>query len=270
MDTYATHATQNRMQVEEDEQSTSANLTHQTTDLSLPLQTGLKPKSTFTPCMVNESIGIFSNLVKRDIKKLRKKSKNRSKHLQQTPNFTKKERLILNNLKQDDSIIIQSADKGGALVIMDQSYYVKEIRTQLNDTESYKLMDRDPTHSLQTTLQGLNKDARHKGIIYEGEYRYINRKHPTIPVFYTLPKINKNPQFPPCRPVVSGKGSVLQPPAEILDKFLIYHVPMQKSSIKDTNDFLKLIENFPLTEQDDIWLVTLDVQFLHTSIENEG
>ncbi|CAH2250348.1 Hypothetical predicted protein, partial [Pelobates cultripes] len=216
---------------------------HNGTDLYavLPLDTGLKPKSTFTPHNVNASIDLFTNLVKKDVYKLRKKHQGTHSCQRQNVNFTKQDWLNINNLKRDTSIIIKPADKGGALVIMDRTYYIKEIETQLTDNTNYLPIGQDPTHTLKHTLDRLNKWALSKGIISDGEYKYMNLKYPRIPVFYTLPKIHKNPLFPPGRPIVSGTGSIFQHPAEILDKFLIKYVSLQKSYLKDTTTFLTLL-----------------------------
>ncbi|CAH2246411.1 Hypothetical predicted protein [Pelobates cultripes] len=153
---------------------------------------------------------------------------------------------------------------------MDRDYYIKEIRTQLNDTSSYQPMDGNPIQRLQTELQTLNRAAMDKGIITEGEYKYMFKKYPTTPVFYTLPKIHKNLQTPPGRPIVSGTDSILQPPAVMLDKFLIKCIPKQKSYIKDTNDLKKLINNLNIEHSTEVWLVTLDVQSLYTAIDHRG
>ncbi|CAH2321238.1 Hypothetical predicted protein, partial [Pelobates cultripes] len=233
----------------------------------LSLDTGLKPKSTFTPHNINTSIDLFTNLVKKDMCKLRKKHQYTHSYHGKSINFTKQDWLNINNLKKDTSIIIKPADKGGALVIMDRTYYVKEIETQLLDNTNYLPISQDPTHNLKRTLDKLNLWALSKNIISDGEYKYMNFKYPRIPVFYTLPKIHKNPLFPPGRPIVSGTGSIFQHPAEILDKFLIKYVPMQKSYLKDTTTFLTLLADIHIPPGD-FWLVTMDVQSLYTSIDH--
>ena len=44
----------------------------------------------------------------------------------------------MKNLKENTSIIIKEADKGGAVVIMDKNYYKDKVLEQLNDTDYYK------------------------------------------------------------------------------------------------------------------------------------
>ena len=48
------------------------------------------------------------------------------------------ERRAINSLRSDRSIIIKSADKGGAVVIMDTIKYIEEAMRQLNNTAHYE------------------------------------------------------------------------------------------------------------------------------------
>lgn len=48
---------------------------------------------------------------------------------------------MLNALKDDPSITIKSADKGGAMVVMDTDL---EVMHQLNDLEIYRVLPGDP------------------------------------------------------------------------------------------------------------------------------
>ena len=53
-------------------------------------------------------------------------------------NLTKEERLALNSLRDDTSIIIKEADKGSGVVVWDRKDYLKEAEKQLGDKETYK------------------------------------------------------------------------------------------------------------------------------------
>ena len=44
-----------------------------------------------------------------------------------------------------DDIVITNTDKGGAVVILDVKDYEKEYEMQLNKTENYKCLQKDPT-----------------------------------------------------------------------------------------------------------------------------
>ena len=56
-------------------------------------------------------------------------------------------------------IIINNADKGGAVVIMDVEKYINETNRQLSDKRNYKKLPEDPTVLIWLTIQltGLKK-----------------------------------------------------------------------------------------------------------------
>ena len=60
-------------------------------------------------------------------------------------NLTKGEQEALEELSERDDIIITNADKRGAIVIMDFDKCISETQRQLNDENSYKKLQADPT-----------------------------------------------------------------------------------------------------------------------------
>ena len=52
-------------------------------------------------------------------------------------NLDREETLSLKTLKNNNSIVIKSADKGGAIVIMDKEAYINEANRQLQNTKYY-------------------------------------------------------------------------------------------------------------------------------------
>ena len=62
-------------------------------------------------------------------------------------NLTKNETDTPQQLNQRAGIIITKADKGGALVIIDVDGYIREANRQLNNTDFYKKISKDPTES---------------------------------------------------------------------------------------------------------------------------
>ncbi|CAJ0933473.1 unnamed protein product, partial [Ranitomeya imitator] len=156
------------------------------------------------------------------------------------PNLLVEERHSLRNLQDDKSIIIKPADKGGALVIMDKNMYISEIMRQLSDASIYKVLDRDPSHRIHQDIE-------------------------VILLFYTLPKIHKNLENPPGRPIVASTDSLLSPLARYLEKILTPLIKGSKSFLLDTGSFLHLIREIHQVPSEAL-LVTLDVRDLYTSI----
>ena len=51
----------------------------------------------------------------------------------------------MKRLSERDDIVITNADKGGVAVIIHTVNYIAEFERQLNDTNSYKRLENDPT-----------------------------------------------------------------------------------------------------------------------------
>ena len=55
------------------------------------------------------------------------------------------ERGAVKELSKREDIIINNADKGGAVVIVDTNDYIKEAERQLDDKDNYHILLQDPT-----------------------------------------------------------------------------------------------------------------------------
>ncbi|CAG2235687.1 unnamed protein product [Mytilus edulis] len=71
-------------------------------------------------------------------------------------NLTKGEKSALQNLRNDKSIVIKQADKGGAIVIMDSDYYRIKVEEQLNDSTFYSEIPDNTETLLQSKRQPQN------------------------------------------------------------------------------------------------------------------
>lgn len=75
-------------------------------------------------------------------------------------NISKAEKAALNDLKNDESIIIKHADKGGATVIMDRSFYRKKIMELLKDGQNYTQLARNEDDTIMKEIKSLTKKTR--------------------------------------------------------------------------------------------------------------
>ncbi|CAJ0918938.1 unnamed protein product [Ranitomeya imitator] len=112
----------------------------------------------------------------------------------------------------------KAADKGGAIVFMDHSYYIEEALRQLGDTSIYKTLPRDPISSIKSDIQDVLNKYIDSGILDKKTSEFLTNHNPVIPVFYTLWKIHKNPLKPPGRAIVTSTDSFLSPIAIYLKK----------------------------------------------------
>ena len=66
--------------------------------------------------------------------------------------MTNSEYKIIENLKENNSIVIKKSDKGSNIVILDREYYIKEAMRQLSDKKFYKECTKDLTLEHHSTI----------------------------------------------------------------------------------------------------------------------
>ena len=182
-------------------------------------------------------------------------------------NLTKSDKLALETLKSNNSIIIKPADKGAGVVIMNTKDYIFEAFKQLNST-SYIKSSKEHLVFANNEVAKILTDLLTEDQIDKHRFEYLFQKSPKPGKFYLLPKIHKNTLPPPGRPIVSQIGSPTERISGYLDFFLQPFLQKIPSYLKDTGHFLHTIEEInqkgPLPPN--TLLVTLDVTSLYTNI----
>ncbi|CAJ0950028.1 unnamed protein product, partial [Ranitomeya imitator] len=214
-------------------------------------QLGLRNRSTFIPPKSSHAVETFVNLLDRDVKKTLHDQ--RLGFLPVRHNLDSLEKQALDSLSENKNIVIKPADKGGgAIVVMDRSFYMTEVRRQLSDTSTYKMLQTDPTYAIQQKISRVLDKHLQMNTIDKKTKMYLTNNHPVTPVMYILPKIHKNLQNPPGRPIVASTDSILNPLSMFLEKLLTPHTKLTKSFILDTGDFLKKIRNVDIIPHNSI------------------
>ena len=75
-----------------------------------------------------------------------------------------KKHKILDKLKKNNNIVILKPDKGNAVVILDQSVYIEQMKKLISDVSKFKKLKNDPTMTRQTNTQGLLKNLKKRFI----------------------------------------------------------------------------------------------------------
>lgn len=183
-------------------------------------------------------------------------------------NLTRQEQKALDELRKNADIIIKPADKGGAVVLLTKEGYNLQCLDLLSDQKFYRKLTTDPTKRLQRTVELMVEEAEVNQWVSQHEATFLKSKSPRVPYFYSLPKIHKNRNPPPGRPIVSGIGSVLEPLSQFADQFLKPLVQKTPTYLKDTRDLLNLLDGQPYNENT-MLLVGLDVESLYTSLPQQ-
>ena len=144
-------------------------------------------------------------------------------------------------MKNGNTIVTKGADKGSGVVVWDREDYLKEEHKQLSDEEVYEEVTNDLSTLKNTIFNALNK-IRARGDLSADNLEYFFNKDPKFARFSVLPKIHKRLHNVPGRPAISNCGYY----TENISSFLDYHLqPLAKkveSYIKDTNHFLKKLQ----------------------------
>eukprot|EP00111_Clytia_hemisphaerica_P014752 TCONS_00043472-protein len=208
----------------------------------------------------------YLSCIKSDIVKLLADDSKRPKS-----NITREEQHSLEKLSRDRNIIVQKADKGGKIVVMNRTDYIVACNDQLENKHFYEQLDTDSNQNYADTIRKEIDNLKSKSKITDKEHIVLTEhlSNPRTPVFYGLPKLHKNfSKFPPLRPIVSGFSSCSNRLSEFLDGFLKYQAQKTNSYIRDTKDFLVRLADLPSLPSNTI-LVTMDVASLYTNIDHE-
>ena len=121
-------------------------------------------------------------------------------------NLSEAERCALKSLQSRNDIVINSADKGGRIVILDRKEYIDHCEMQLNNETFYEKLEVDPNSTITEDITAVIDGMSQKKYLSKKESKFLsgNLSNPNMPYFYGLAKIHKKfEKFPPLRPIVS-------------------------------------------------------------------
>ena len=173
----------------------------------------------------------------------------------------------LNNLVKNKELFISQPDKGDGIVVLNRDDYVNKMLDILNDRRRFKVdpKQEDLTDQILKKVKKAVKDVADKGFITTDCADRLVPTGYTIPRLYGLPKIHK-PNVP-VRPILSMVGS----PQHILAKYLANILkPIEsyfcKHQIIDSFELVQKLKNINLQQKDGVFLGSLDVTSLFTSV----
>ncbi|XP_029161095.1 uncharacterized protein LOC114932855 [Nylanderia fulva] len=135
----------------------------------------------------------------------------------------------------------------------------------LNDTTTYKKLQKDPANRMKTKVNELVKGWHDMGIVDEMTYNRLKSTCGNLPRCYGLPKVHKKGY--PLRIIVSSVGSPTYNVAQYLREILSISIPKPKSYVKDSWTFVEAIRHTKIN--DDQFSFSLDVTSLFTNIPKD-
>ncbi len=182
---------------------------------------------------------------------------------------------VLAALGANQSIIIKPADKNLGLTLMDKSFYRDMVMTHLADTTTYCRSDRSTALSASIFLRAILQAYRQYFIYSDGIQtsrltklarsllQFANDNCRIAPI-YCLPKIHKNANNPPGRPIVSSCSTLTYPTSQFVDNCLRPFLRGLPSVCISSLDAIRQLERITLPV--DATICCADVTALYPSI----
>ncbi|KAG8236082.1 hypothetical protein J437_LFUL015426 [Ladona fulva] len=168
----------------------------------------------------------------------------------------------INENIQKNNLVIQKADKGNCVVILNKSDYLSKC-SDFIEKAKLKVLPKDPTRLFQNAVK---KAVRECNLFSQGEITKLTYMNLMPPRLYDLPKIHKKDH--PIRPVVSGIGALTHKLASKLTLLISSLLKVKPThTIKNSMDLVQKIKNFKVPHSTK--LVSFDVIDLFTSIPPE-
>ena len=159
---------------------------------------------------------------------------------------------------------MKPADKGSAIVILDKDNYILEGERQLHDEQFYEETDNDHTGEVMHRVNLFVNNMLQRGQITQKTSSYLTTDIDRTQQFYLLPKIHKDMNNPPGRPIVSGSGGPTEKISQFVDHFIGPLVPLSRSYIRDSTHMINILLDYEPTPN--MLLCTLDITSLYTNI----
>ena len=141
-------------------------------------------------------------------------------------NLTESEFKALRHLSKNNNIVIQKANKGNAIVILDKISYIRAIEEILNDhTNNLEIPAGKEINYIKNLEKKITSDLKllkDEEIIDKATYKNIKPVGSRPFVLYGLGKVHKeiNNGLPPFRPILSAIGTPIYKLAKFLLPFL--------------------------------------------------
>ena len=128
-------------------------------------------------------------------------------HQNNTDNISKKERIAIKKLSDNTDIVINKADKGSTIVVLDRHQYIQDGKKHLSDENTYKPLQRDTTSVTKLQINRILTKLQAEGFLNRiyTEHCRPPKEYRTSRLYF-LKKIHKNPMG--IRPIVSARTAL--------------------------------------------------------------
>ena len=184
----------------------------------------------------------------------------------QGTNLTISERKALKELMNDNSIVINKADKGSTIVVQNHKDYALEGLKHLSDASVYMRLPLDTTPFVDIKVNKFIDKLYEEGHINKDMANFCRppRTVRTARLYFLL-KVHKNPMG--IRPIVSCVNNATENMSQFVDIWLQPLMKALPSYIRDTTHFINIIEATAIPAG--CLICSIDVSSLYTNIIHE-
>jgi len=176
---------------------------------------------------------------------------------------------ILNDLSKDENLYIIRPDKGNGVIVLDKSKYIEKMETILSDATKFEEA-KNTNHNLyinkEKKVNQMLLQLKKQGEINDDLYRRLRSTGCQPSRLYGLPKIHKDAEDPPMRPILSMTKSF----CDNISKWLLELLkPFLPSDFSVQDSFLAKEKLVSSVVFDSDCVVSFDAVSLFTSIPVE-
>jgi len=129
-----------------------------------------------------------------------------------------------NFIHKNPEIIFTRADKGNITVALNKNNYIKKVEEVLSDINTYTLIKKDPSTSIERKLNDLLRYWYNKDYINKSELLKLRSSDSLLPKTYGLPKIHK--ENAPLRIIVSSIRRYIPWANTLIESYQIIFLPL--------------------------------------------
>nr|VZI13168.1 unnamed protein product [Spirometra erinaceieuropaei] len=151
--------------------------------------------------------------------------------------LSKIERHALKELRADNDLVIVPADKGRSTVVLDRTDYNQNVKSLLDDRQSYVPCESNPMKTLTREINATLLAMENSGAISPIDRRMAKAQKTPLTRFHSHPKVHK--EGAPLRPIVSLKGTPTYGPAKWLFQRLKFLTSNSNTTVRSLTQFLE-------------------------------
>nr|VZI02327.1 unnamed protein product [Spirometra erinaceieuropaei] len=179
--------------------------------------------------------------------------------------LSKIERDALRELKANKVLVIVTADKGRAAVVLDRTDYLQKAKGLLEDRQFYVPCAANHLKALTREINATLLNLKNLGAITPTDRRMARPQDTALARFYALPKVHKDGAY--IRPIVSLKGTPTYGLAKWLFRRLNFLTTESDTTVSSSAQFLEKLKGVSLHPNE--VMVSFDATSIFTSIPQD-